>query len=70
MKRGAADFGLLLVYPSVHELEYLGLVSPNCLLKCPNYSKGVSAKNLCHTLQILAVKELGALSESIKKENL
>ena len=46
MKGGVADFGLLFVYPTAHELRYLGPVSPNCPLKCPNYPMGVSTTKL------------------------
>ena len=30
-------------------------------------SKGASTKNFCHAEQILAVKEVGGLSQSVKK---
>ena len=50
------DFELLFVCPPAHELGYLGSVSPNYPLKCPNYPKGISTKNFCHALQILAIK--------------
>ena len=65
MKCRVAGFGLLLVYVPAHELEYLGPVSPNCPLKCSNYPKEASTKNFCYALQILAVKRLGGLRESI-----
>ena len=56
MKCGVSDFELLFVYPPAHDLGYLGPVSPNYPLKCPNYPKEVSTKMFCHVLEIFSIK--------------
>ena len=33
-------------------------------------NEGALTKNFCHALQILAIKGVGGLSESVKRENL
>ena len=56
IKCRVSDFELLFVYPPTHDLVYLGPVSPNYPLKCPNYPKGVSTKKNCHALEIFSIK--------------